>query len=591
MKINKLLLGLGFIASLSMISCSNEDPMNGGNSENGEVSYLAINIVQTPEASSRAEGDQIQGAPDNATYEEGLAKENHVESVRFYFFKADGTAASVVNGTKSYYDWTPSSEAGSMPNVEKVLTATIVLTNAKEPEDNISKDGYPAQVIAVLNPNTTELGAANLSMSTLRAKMEDYASKANAANPTFVMSNSVYLNGTTRIASSTIAAENVGTDPSTALANPVNIYVERTVAKVRLNYATTFQPNADGLIPLKDKDDNPLTTKVGDDDKPIFLKVNGWNVTATTAKGYLSKHVQASWASEPAASGFGTWQWNWAPYFRCFWAQNPAFNDAGQQYFSFNDITNNYTIGGEKNYLYTNENAGSQGAEGDDSSDYTERKFPTQVIIAGQLVDATGSPLEVAEYAGSRFVGESNLLATMVNFVNLYKITTVDGATVYTKITPADVKLITAFENGSAQEGQDNKGRYYVELALTDAATASQWAISNLEGSSAVSADQIKNALRSVGHAKLWKTGMTYYYFKIQHLGNEGKAGNYGVVRNHIYDCSITNIAGLGTPVYDPNQTIWPEKPEPEEDAYIAAKINILSWRVVNSNVNLDWNN
>ena len=61
-----------------------------------------------------------------------------------------------------------------------------------------------------------------------------------------------------------------------------------------------------------------------------------------------------------------------------------------------------------------------------------------------------------------------------------------------------------------------------------------------------------------------------------------------GVVRNHIYETNITKIAGLGTPVYDPTKTIYPEKPE-NNDHFIAAQINILSWRVVKNDYELEW--
>ena len=86
-----------------------------------------------------------------------------------------------------------------------------------------------------------------------------------------------------------------------------------------------------------------------------------------------------------------------------------------------------------------------------------------------------------------------------------------------------------------------------------------------------------------VDRALVWKNGMTYYYYVIKHLGNQE-----GVVRNHIYDTTVTKIAGLGTPVYDPEEVIYPEKPD-ENDHYIAAQINILSWRLVKNNYELKW--
>ena len=82
---------------------------------------------------------------------------------------------------------------------------------------------------------------------------------------------------------------------------------------------------------------------------------------------------------------------------------------------------------------------------------------------------------------------------------------------------------------------------------------------------------------------------MTYYYTDIRHISDiEGKPGYYGVVRNHIYRVNITNIEGYGTPVYDENiEFETPEKPV-DIDTYVAAQINILTWRVVDRNYELN---
>ena len=90
-----------------------------------------------------------------------------------------------------------------------------------------------------------------------------------------------------------------------------------------------------------------------------------------------------------------------------------------------------------------------------------------------------------------------------------------------------------------------------------------------------------------VDRALVWKSGMTYYYYEIIHNGT-GSNATKGVVRNHIYKTTVAKIAGLGTPVYDPDQVIYPEKPD-ENDHYIAAEIDILSWRIVENNYNLEW--
>ena len=91
-----------------------------------------------------------------------------------------------------------------------------------------------------------------------------------------------------------------------------------------------------------------------------------------------------------------------------------------------------------------------------------------------------------------------------------------------------------------------------------------------------------------VDKALVWQSGMTYYYYEIKHLHNDQNQLMTGVVRNHVYETTVTKILGLGTPVYDPAEKIYPEKPS-KNDHYIAAEINILSWRLVQNSYELEW--
>lgn len=99
---------------------------------------------------------------------------------------------------------------------------------------------------------------------------------------------------------------------------------------------------------------------------------------------------------------------------------------------------------------------------------------------------------------------------------------------------------------------------------------------------------------------------MTYYFLDIRHLASpeiEGLTpdkegykvadaakvpGFYGVVRNHVYKTTINSVFGLGTPVYDPDEVIIPQIPK-DEEVYLAAEINILSWRIVDHGYDLNW--
>ena len=80
-----------------------------------------------------------------------------------------------------------------------------------------------------------------------------------------------------------------------------------------------------------------------------------------------------------------------------------------------------------------------------------------------------------------------------------------------------------------------------------------------------------------------YSTGLLYYCAPIEHLvaksGTDPKVGNYGVVRNHWYSITVSDIKGLGTGIYDCGEPIVPGDKTP--DYYLAAKININAWHKV----------
>jgi hypothetical protein len=584
------------VAAMLFASCSSDEPVAipGDSDDVAGAKYLTVNLVSTPDnAGSKAEGDQTPGEPGDAIYEEGYASENKVNAVRFYFFDNDGNIAAVKANGANYLDWTPVQEDGgnNMPNVEKILSPTIVISTK-------AGDRLPTRIVAVINPVTEALGEGNLDLTTLRNRTKDYVAAATGTDGAFVMINSVYSqNG--EIAATAVSNDNYSSTEDGAKANPVNIYVERCVAKVRVTLGTGVEKTASGLIVLKDKNGNPITVE----GKQVYLKTSTWNVTAETDKGYLSKHIDASWASDL----FGNEAWNYYPFFRSFWAKNPA--DVKQNWHNFDDIAakggKNYT-GDLDNSIYINENADQTLGITAESTGADVEPF-TKVLIAGELVDAEGNAIEVCQYAGAKIIDKANLkkllLQNLANNGMIYSYETTGTETggtetTYTALAEADVEFVSALDSEFEGKPDDfeteaTQGRYRVYLQLTSAGAAKNWSKSNAkeqpEGSRFANSTAVNEYLaKQCGPAQIHKGGLTYYYFPIRHLGESGKVGFYGVVRNHIYNCVINSIVGLGTPVYDPSEVIYPEKPENEE-TFIAAHINILSWRVVNNNVDLDW--
>ena len=81
--------------------------------------------------------------------------------------------------------------------------------------------------------------------------------------------------------------------------------------------------------------------------------------------------------------------------------------------------------------------------------------------------------------------------------------------------------------------------------------------------------------------AEIRKEGRAYYYTDVAHLGTAK-----GIVRNHFYQIDVKTITGFGTPVYDPDSEFVPVVPE-DTQTYLAARINVLSWRIVKQIVDL----
>lgn len=114
----------------------------------------------------------------------------------------------------------------------------------------------------------------------------------------------------------------------------------------------------------------------------------------------------------------------------------------------------------------------------------------------------------------------------------------------------------------------------------------------------------VNAALLTAGYATQYGKNLCYFNIPIEHLGiyesatgatgtyvegaknadgtynfNSCPAGSFGLVRNHVYNINVSKISGLATALRDENQPIVP--PVDEVEYHIAAKLNVLSWRIV----------
>ena len=609
--------------ALGLVACQAENPGGNDGLEGGEyeTNYLSVNIVSA-DVSSRADGDYNDPGT-YGSYVDGTGKENEITKVRFYFFNSNNAKAKVLatgsgNTSEYYYDWTESEDSafGSgtdhSESVERILNAQVVI-NTK------LGDELPAKIVAVINP-TSEMGVYD-NINALNAVVQNF--NLSKTGNYFVMSNSISKGTDGSQIEAVSVAKHIYPTIDAAKGNPVVIYVERVLAKVEVDVAATLSNEKKILNEGNDNEETLYYTGVqvkeeGVDTK-VFVKFLGWNTTNTSDKSNLMKSIDLEWTDNDLFGSSTPWNW---PGIRSFWAINP--NGVEYVYGPFrnpasgtgNNVAQAIPMGKS---TYVQENAAKYEIPSPSSANTQPVDKATQVILAARLVHEDGRDFEIAEYAGNRYAGKDAVLTKIADAANVYTYNeNAPEGEKYTKIDASVLTFATAskVEDKSPEDmAKDEKKRYFVYAVLTPAASPTEGVITYYEKYNEDGEDKfrayenyaaVNSALKLLGSAKVWETGDTYYFFNIRHLYNpnlgdintpgyednladaESHPGYYGVVRNHVYRSHVTKLVGLGTPVYDPDEVIIPEKPD-DDDMVIAAQIKILAWRIVDHGYDLDW--
>ena len=587
-KITMLSSVLASALMLTVASCSSED-VAGDDAQigKGTTSFLAVNIENVGSAPASRSYEQGDG-----TYENGTQAESKINKVRFYFFNGDGTPYLLVKQDPSqaesvnYLDKSVVQHDNNDQTVETKTDAVLVI------EGNTKT--VPASVIAVINPdvleNTTLHNGKSMTISELRTSAT--GSKFYDTTNGFVMSNSVYESAGQDICSTPVA-NNVFSTSDEALSNPVDIYVERVNAKVNAkidkNYKRTgetenaWSQNAEGKYQIEvgsidvttyeeNTNSTPTTHKY-----PVYAVVQGWQVADANGKAEVCKQIKTSWF----AGELGINPWTTSDYHRSFWSESVPFNSGAVTGAnrpvnpSFKDINMPLSDGFAATPVYTLPNTPDAVVKNPKTSD----NDLTKLIVAAKLVykDADSyKTAQVCQYRGLTYLGEDAVKKQIVGGFKQYLKNTATGG--YQSIEASDITFKTVPGSSVVKD---------YEVVATLASNVGELYVKDGETYKTVSKDDVNAALAKEEAQVRSTDGATYYYTPIKHLGDAGKLGEYGIVRNHSYQVTIQNIKGFGTPVYNPDQKIDPMIPS-DENTYLAASIKVLSWRVVSSNVDLD---
>lgn len=546
----------------------------GGGNNNVDVSYLSVNIQNVGEVMSRAEYDDEKGG----TYEDGTEAESKISDVRFYFFNADGSPYILKKQTSTEKDknWMTPSKDKDINGTDKDNDHTVEQISKTVLVINGEKKSAPHSVVAVINSNTlstSTLGDGALSLDALREKQDTkfYNEGAN-----FVMSNSIYKKDNNEEYAVPVSGH-VYTSKEDAEKSPIDIYVERVAAKVTTTLNTALANWEEGTTATwgEGKWGYKLSEKLNDK-YDVYAVVDGWSVADANGRATVEK---ATLSGDWTNTLLGINPWTTGDYHRCFWETSVAFNNGNKVVNqSFEAIK-----AGFGNSVYTLPN--TPGAT-TDFKDKMENSL-TKVIVAAHLYykDDNGNykKAEICKYKGIQYLGAKNVLKVVANEIkNTYCKKDADGS--FVSITEDDLDFATSVPTGSTTELKD----YEVVPQINSKKTIDLYDDKN---HNPVTVAEVNNYLAAeTNKAQVRTEGCVYYYTPIRHLAaEETKLGYYGVVRNHSYKVNIQEVKGFGTPVFNPKKEIDPTLPE-EKDIFLAARINVLSWRVVKSNVNLDSN-
>ena len=541
MKIKSLLIGM--LASTAFVACTNEDDVINNEQAvvGGEKQYVAVNLVMPSDATNRAVNDD--------EFAKGSEDENTVSKAVFLFFneKFEGCAAPCVVENLELDDATKAHQ-------DKKATVLVIENGDKQ---------VPAYIAAVINP--TKDYTATTKLSDLQGEQLAYASSNYTKKGTFVMTNAVYKGEQNLpVIATPITIDHVKSNQTDAIGNPVQIQVERVVARVDVKNLATASWNHG-----KDDNGNQITETYTDGSAlNLTLQVNGWQVLQNQ-KSNLIKNVDVTWTHN--------W-WNDLARQRSYWANDYA--TGGRQAFTVAQMTMT-----DSKYV---EETVSQTPNTDEGN-----KVNPYLLVTGQFVqtDAEGEvvvdenghpvPVQLVEWRGEKYTEESYLNFIATN-PGLSKYWYKDGET-WKQFNADLLEMVATDEHDweAVAALEDESTQFYtVTLKVENGKNI-------VTGHKAVeSVKTVTDEIEKFGKVQYWKNGHTYYYVPIEHQ----KVSNdiyYGVVRNHVYELTINGITGFGTAVANPEQAIdEPEKPT-DDASYLAADVVVLKWRVVKQSVTL----
>ena len=539
----------------------------------------------------------------NGSFDEGAA-ESKIKSINLAFYDENGTYVCQASLDSEMTIGGADEPQGNLGNNVSSSYAQVLRVIIPE---GVNK---PTQVVAFIN---TDVKTYNLDELCTNGKV---TADAFAEGEYFVMTNAGYYTsdevgkGDYMIAAS-INLYDTEDDAKSAVADV--IYVERLAAKI-----TVDVKKDDNEVKIDQDEANYVVKDV--DDKLVTLKYmpKFWGATGTAKDENVVKTQFEKTA---------TWM-NAADQHRSYWAKSayytdtpyPTVDDSPLSYLIFKDIAGTadddhdsdddvMNATGKSNYVF--EHTASVGIEGmdlisntyvivtgnyevyvdgtlDESVYYKDEKVNFYLLSIGvdaneKLEDDEENP----DFGKSvfRIFNETQLMKYLLNYNGISAVYEDEDGTEI-----EDARLADFFEL-KYKAGDDGVSKYYLAIKAGETVYVKNEEDDSYEKLETEEDLTLKKSTNSRHY--YFPEGGAYFNVPIpQNIS--GSDITYGVVRNHSYVLTIEKIQSLGAPLDENKFTSDPDNPgndpvipDPNFDNYINAKINILSWHVVEHGVTL----
>lgn len=624
-KINFLYGALGLL-TLGLAACNSDVPEIAGNGEaqNDEVRYLRVAIANP--MSSRA-----------ATFEDGTDEENAVGELYFRFYDAAGNPIETGTTQLENVDFDAVTPANGNVGMVKEVVLQLTLPRGSAYPSYVVCFINPVNYSEISNNNSNMADLRNEP----RIDYKDNAGNFAMNNAVYYGADPISGAQQVKMLGAPILASQLFTSEAAAneatAAQTVNVYVERYAAKVRLTvadnavkpvtvgpYTLTFVPeawtiNADAPTMYASKRfeaTNAATTTI-----PTFGQVQdmlgGWTTwnDATNHRSY--------WACSPsyyatafpqvsddiidkAATGTGAGQ---------------VVGDYALRYYSYNQILGTTGPGagvtafnnGGNNWKYTLENTVGQQA----FQTLNPKAAVPSVVVVGHydLTTGGGNVLTPGDgfciYNGAIYfrnnvpAGAATGAVTMKQkFLNENKVLAISESgtlATFANLNATQQAAFTVAHPAKAIRGTQPIPHRYVTLQLTSVPNGLYYKPAGSDVWTAATADDLEyiNTLlwQQLGNASSYTQNKCYFSVPIQHLGmtentidpspyvdgeldwTKVRVGDFGLVRNHVYSLSVSEISGRATGIENLANPLVPSMDE--NNYWIKYQINILNWRVV----------